>query len=239
VLERYRGTLPALHVQSEPDTGIYDAWNKAVVRANGEWLLFLGADDALAGPDALHEVAALLDSAPAEQQLAAANLELCGRATTGVFSPVMEGFGNTFSLAPAPFPALFIRRGLAVANPFDVSYRIAGDYDFLCRVWHSARPVELKICPVIMAIGGMSANPRNQLRSDYEMFRAARRHLPKTAPLPKSPWRFAKSCLVSLFFFVFGLRRGAVLLDRLRTARGLEPSWSEQIQPLLREETEE
>ena len=30
---------------SEPDSGIYEAWNKALVRWRGDWILFLGADD--------------------------------------------------------------------------------------------------------------------------------------------------------------------------------------------------
>ncbi len=33
--------------QSEPDNGIYDAMNKAVKFARGQWILFLGADDRL------------------------------------------------------------------------------------------------------------------------------------------------------------------------------------------------
>jgi glycosyltransferase involved in cell wall biosynthesis len=35
------------HWQSEPDSGIYDAWNKALKIAKGEWIIFLGADDQL------------------------------------------------------------------------------------------------------------------------------------------------------------------------------------------------
>ena len=30
---------------SEPDAGIYNAWNKGLKQANGEWICFLGADD--------------------------------------------------------------------------------------------------------------------------------------------------------------------------------------------------
>jgi glycosyltransferase involved in cell wall biosynthesis len=33
--------------RSEPDKGIYDAMNKAVTYARGQWILFLGADDTL------------------------------------------------------------------------------------------------------------------------------------------------------------------------------------------------
>ena len=30
---------------SEPDIGIYAAWNKALLHVKGEWICFLGADD--------------------------------------------------------------------------------------------------------------------------------------------------------------------------------------------------
>jgi glycosyltransferase involved in cell wall biosynthesis len=38
------------HWISEPDSGIFDAMNKAVAQAHGDWLLFLGCDDRLLAP---------------------------------------------------------------------------------------------------------------------------------------------------------------------------------------------
>ncbi len=35
---------------SEPDRGVYNAWNKALARARGAWVCFLGADDRLRTP---------------------------------------------------------------------------------------------------------------------------------------------------------------------------------------------
>ena len=58
------GTLPIIHKHldridkfiSEPDSGIYDAMNKGISIAKGEWVYFLGADDTLYTPHTLHEV---------------------------------------------------------------------------------------------------------------------------------------------------------------------------------------
>ena len=46
---------------SEPDKGIYDAMNKGVDRANGQWLYFLGGDDTLR-TDILRQIYPYLDS---------------------------------------------------------------------------------------------------------------------------------------------------------------------------------
>ena len=46
------------HWESAPDRGIYHAWNKALARATGDWIGFIGSDDFLWTPDALEKLAA-------------------------------------------------------------------------------------------------------------------------------------------------------------------------------------
>jgi len=43
--------IPSLRIITEPDEGIYDALNKGLTAAKGEYVYFLGADDYLVDPD--------------------------------------------------------------------------------------------------------------------------------------------------------------------------------------------
>ena len=46
------------HWESGRDTGVFNAWNKALDHVTGDWVCFLGADDWYAGADVMARVAA-------------------------------------------------------------------------------------------------------------------------------------------------------------------------------------
>src|SRR6478672_9493040 len=46
---------------SEPDRGVYEAWNKGLAHVTGDWIQFLGADDTFHAPDTLARMASVLD----------------------------------------------------------------------------------------------------------------------------------------------------------------------------------
>src|SRR3954467_5131196 len=46
--------------ESSPDSGVFNAWNKALDHVTGDWVCFLGSDDWYAGPDVMASVAAAI-----------------------------------------------------------------------------------------------------------------------------------------------------------------------------------
>lgn len=57
IIKKYTGSFSDKKITyrwiSEPDTGIYDAWNKGLKLAKGQWVTFLGSDDVYASDEVL------------------------------------------------------------------------------------------------------------------------------------------------------------------------------------------
>jgi glycosyltransferase involved in cell wall biosynthesis len=156
------------HWLSEPDGGIYDAWNKGCALAQGQWLLFLGAGDELAGPDALASFSAHLALAHPAHDLVYGKLRYIspvGRVDLEeVGAPWAELQGRWELCRPAlpPHTAVFHHRSLfAAGKRFDTRFKMAGDSHFL--LLHALRKAPLFVpLPLVRApVGGVSLNLRS------------------------------------------------------------------------------
>ncbi len=125
IIQAFRDRISVLIV--EKDSGIYDAMNKGLRAATGEWVIFLNAGDTFASPGVLRHVA------PA---LSPAHDVVCGAFT--VYWRMHEVLYHQSRLRlgamPSSHQAIFTRRGVALRHPFDTALRIGADYDQLCRI---------------------------------------------------------------------------------------------------------
>ena len=122
-----------LRLVSGPDEGIYDAMNKGLRLARGDYVGFLNADDFLAAPDALRAIA---EAPPADGIMADTwLLDAGGTPTRYVYSA--RGFRPwwlTIGAMP-PHPSFWARRELLLAaGGFDTRFAVAADFDLIARL---------------------------------------------------------------------------------------------------------
>lgn len=231
-LESYGDKLPFFFFASSPDAGVYDAWNKALSRARGEWVLFLGADDCLANDNVLSQVKKHLELLPPKVIFAAGGMTLessDGGAEQTLLPQVTNVRSRLLHGMPVPHTALFHRRILFETNRFDPHFRIAGDYEFLCRTWRDdSQGRALDILITRMGWGGLSTRPQAAFRVRLEEARAAHKHFPRAWMTPRRIKSLAGGVVIAGLCRMFGPRRTGTLLDRLRILRGLPPCWGSE-----------
>lgn len=145
ILRRHAGRLAAL--VSEPDRGVYEAMNKAVRLARGEYLLFMNAGDVFAADDALSVLAAQADA-----DVVYGDFEYIGRPGR-VNADMDHGIFN--------HQCVLYRKALHATHGeyLDVPGLTAADYLFFMRVLATGRAGFRKLDRVIARVdpSGMSA----------------------------------------------------------------------------------
>lgn len=174
ILGEHRASMAVL--VSEPDRGIYDAMNKGIAHARGDYLVFMNGGDRFASDQVLDWVS----------QAPEADL-ICG----DIF---IDRIGGNIARAPDELSeaylmhrtihhqASFHRRQLfETFGPYDTRYRIRGDYEFFVRVCASGK-VSYHHLPRPLAVfskTGVSSLPEHELTRERENHRARKTHFPK------------------------------------------------------------
>lgn len=129
LLRELEAITPGLKVVSEPDTGIYNALNKGVRDAKGEWFYVLGADDYIFAPDVMDDIVSGLNE---DDDEVITNVKLEGVAK---YSMRLINLECTLTLTPYCHQGVILRTSLIKKfGGFDESYRIVGDYELLLRM---------------------------------------------------------------------------------------------------------
>jgi putative colanic acid biosynthesis glycosyltransferase len=182
---------------SEPDGGVYDAMNKGLARACGEWVIFMNAGDRFADRDSVTRICAALETAgDADLLLGGTVLEMPSgrRLYRPPRPPAWIRFGP-----PACHQATVFRRRAHLAVTYDLRLRISADYGtvaaLLARGASAARldhPVAVRQCDPA------SLSERHTLRRLADFVRVQRDVLRR--PWPQVAISLGRQILVHLAY---------------------------------------
>ncbi len=173
-------------VRSEPDRGLYDAMNKGLRLATGDYVVFLNAGDVLPSEDTLENISNDVNER-----------------SDGLLPAVLYGNTNIVDdegtllrprrLAPPDnltwrsfrhgmlvcHQAFYVRTDIAKAEPYDLQYRFSADVDWCIRVMKRAEKEHLPLLKLHEVVvnyldGGMTN--KNHRASLMERFDVMRRH---------------------------------------------------------------
>ena len=192
-------------VCSEPDRGIYDAMNKGLAKASGDYVCFLNAGDRLPEADTLLNLAMEAESLGYG----------CLPAVLYGDTDIIDGEGRFLHhrrLSPPDklswrsfrqgmlvcHQAFYARRDLAQATPYDLRYRFSADVDWCIRVMKKAAGEGASLCrvPGVIALylreGQTTRHHRESLR---ERFDVMRRHYGLLTTLAMHGWFVVRNFL--------------------------------------------
>lgn len=146
---------------SEPDQGIYDALNKGIQTATGDVVGFLHSDDMFAYSSAVTDIVNQLSLHNADAVYA--DLDYVGADNTAnVVRRWRSGEYQRNKLTRGwmpPHPTFYMKRSCYQAyGGFDLSFRIAADYDSLLRYLfvYQVKTIYLPKVTIKMRLGGIS-----------------------------------------------------------------------------------
>ncbi|MDE7347760.1 MAG: glycosyltransferase [Muribaculaceae bacterium] len=120
---------------SEKDKGIYDAMNKGIAAATGDYIIFMNAGDRFADNNVLSLVASSLG----HHTVVSGRWNRCY--SDGRVKPAAPKKLNALKVEmPICHQATFVRLSYHKENPFDTSFRLSADYDFFYNAWLNKEP---------------------------------------------------------------------------------------------------
>ena len=160
--------------QSEPDRGIYHAWNKALNHARGEWISFVGADDFFASANSIK--AMLYSAHSSEINFISAKgvlVDKSGRKIR-VFGKAWEWKSEKRRYWICHPGSLYHRSLFERFGRFSEHYRIVGDSEFNLRAGSSIKALFIDKVTICVGEGGLSRN--NAFRTIIETIEMQSNH---------------------------------------------------------------
>jgi glycosyltransferase involved in cell wall biosynthesis len=230
LLKRYDSKIK--YWESQPDRGIYHAWNKGLDHANGEWICFIGCDDFFFHKEILEEIAPYLIDAK-NKGLAYAYGKVALYSDKN--KRVIENFNDPWEIMKKRIKrgdflvhsGSFHHRSLFDNNiRFNERYKICGDRDFLLRKLKFQEAYYINEIIIGMSMSGLSFNLSAKKKLVEEAL-----FIWEDIPMTSFPFSLyfsyikLKCYLISKY--ILGESLSIKAANFLRRLRGMNPYWNQ------------
>jgi hypothetical protein len=224
ILRKYENSID--YWVSEPDKGVYDAFNKACRLLTGEWTIFLGAGDLFYDVNVLTSMEEVVSHVGFETEMVYGKVCL----TNNSKMPV-ETFNSPWAqmsrrwLAGRPMlphhQGVFHRnRILSAATPFDTRYKIAADSKLLYSSIQRAQPIFSNMVVTSASIGGVSTAVKHSMTAANEVVQINREF--GFTNRPHQFWFYSKAVMKTAIDKLGGETVSALCVDAYRRLTGRE-----------------
>jgi glycosyltransferase involved in cell wall biosynthesis len=200
IIRKYENRI--YYWQSEADCGIYDGFNKGILKSTGMYVGILNADDYLS-PNAIERVVSNIPVSLKDENLPIIHGNIILTMASGM--PIAEyghkesAIARRFSSMPINHPATFVPLSVyKQIGGFNKEFQIAGDYDFILRAVASGVHFQhVNEVWMTMQVGGASSL-RNAYTIALERFKAR---------VQNGGGFFASSFRLALDLAIFSIRK--------------------------------
>ncbi len=203
--ERNSNAIPRHEINciSEPDEGLYDAMNKAIDLATGDYIVFLNAGDRFHAPDTLSRVAKVAAEHDGRAAVVYGDTDLVDydgnfvrhRRLSPPSNLTWRSFRNGMLVCHQAF---YARTDLARRFHYDEHYHFSADFDWCIRIMREAKRLKQPLVGVGTVVAdylneGMTT--KNNRASLKERFRIMVRHYGCLPTLFQHAWFVVRSVL--------------------------------------------
>jgi glycosyltransferase involved in cell wall biosynthesis len=195
-------------IQSEPDHGIYDAMNKGLTQASGDYIIYMNAGDSFPADDTLEQIARRCHL----NELPSGELPAVLYGETDIIDQERRFLRHRRLQPPAEglswrsfregmlvcHQAFYARTDIAKNLQYDTRYRYSADVDWCIRVMREAERMNLPLVPIgiVTALyleeGQTTQNHRASL---LERFRVMKSHYGLISTLLQHAWFVIRAVL--------------------------------------------
>ena len=197
---------------SEPDHGIYNAMNKGLKLARGEYIAFLNADDRYFTYAVEHSIQNIVDN---RLDISYAGFYYADVDSVAILADEARPWNESMLIQgiPGGHETFFVHKNCYNSiGGYNESYRLAADYQWVIRAFkYGFKSKPLKSTLLVMATGGASFNAKLELDENYAILREC------FGKLPLAELEFLYSLKFYKNWFEFN-RSDEELLDRLAHA---------------------